>query len=80
MSVWIELHCDRLREGQLPNDILRLRCWSNDGNSPGVMAHNPTADVKETLKNLQIEARKAGWKTERIAGRTEWVCPGCQLP
>jgi hypothetical protein len=71
MSWWIELHCDVLAEW--PDDQKGFHsynhCFSNNGDSPGLLAANTSG----ALKHLRARAKAAGWKKIKEG----WACPRC---
>jgi hypothetical protein len=64
MGLYVEVHCDALKDGREPGNILLSRCWSHRGDNP--QGHN--------VRTAREEARRQGWKLGR--GNAA-ICPGC---
>lgn len=70
MATWMELRCDVNGD---PTSYDH-KCWSSVNAGPMQMAGDTQAAVVQTLKDLQAEATRQGWK--RIPDG--WACPHCK--
>lgn len=64
MSVYVEIKCDRRRDGFMPGSLTRPLCWSNENRNP----------QGNSIGQARKRARFEGWHTSRLLGD---VCPGC---
>lgn len=71
MGTWIELRCEK--HGPATGFGLDDRCYSDTNHGPMGMAADTRKSVADTLKDLEQEARRGGWKRTRFG----WVCPHC---
>ncbi|MEM8519477.1 hypothetical protein [Janthinobacterium sp. CAN_S7] len=69
MAIWMEVRCETRGDGRSGE----TRCWSDDNSGPAGMAADDQRSVLEVLREMQIEARRAGWKRTRDG----WMCPAC---
>lgn len=65
MALYVEIHCDVMKEGRDPRDILKALCWSHSNNNP--QGHSAASTRKQ--------AKREGWK---VGPGNYAVCPGCQ--
>ena len=72
MSVWLELHCDALRDGSTIYG--ECSCYAKSGSSPGIMWSSK--GVSYGVAELMRQARAKGYRFTRETG---WVCPACQV-
>lgn len=75
MATWIELRCENRAYPSSEGRGLNVgdRCLSHDNAGPMEMAGDTRANILETVRELEAEARKDGWKKTREG----WVCPFC---
>jgi hypothetical protein len=66
MAIWIEYRCEN-RVKASPG------CWSHENDGPMGLAGDNRADVLDTLKTLDTQARALGWRRTRAG----WCCPVC---
>ena len=78
MSWWLEIHCDELRDGTDPDNILKQLCYTNEGNNVMAGAPNSGESLRRRISQLQKQAVREGWLRTRKEGRIHWICPGCQ--
>lgn len=64
---WIELHCDMRHD-----PLFAHSCYSNCGDSPGVMLSTATIPYARSL--VHDHAVKAGWRV----GKGVALCPICR--
>lgn len=76
---WVELHCD-VGDSKVPYlDIhgkqikkMVLPCYSDAGESPGVMVSNQ--NLTNSRRRLIADAKAAGWNKSKAG----WACPNCK--
>lgn len=73
MSYWIELHCDGLKDGRDPNNILRPFCYTHENNNVMEGGGNSIVSRDRTFARIKEEARNRGW----IKYKGKWFCPNC---
>lgn len=73
MSVWVELHCDKMGDGV--NSCGKLTCYGRNGNQPGAMCDR-ASNVPALISWLAVGAKNAGWLIER----GKYICPACRKP
>jgi len=66
MSLYVEVHCDVMKEGHDPDYILLARCWSHRGDNP----------QGGSQSSAYAAARRSGW----LISTRRAICPGCQDP
>lgn len=73
MATWIEFRCENRTEPSSEGRGLKVgdRCLSHDNAGPMEMAGDTKASILDTVRELEAEARKDGWKKTREG----WVCP-----
>ena len=75
MGIWMEIRCENRNEpsaNMVPPNF-SSHCWSRDNSGPMDEALDTQAGVISTLKLLEAEAKKAGWKKIQKG----WICPYC---
>jgi len=63
VGLYVEVMCDRRKDGMASNGLSHL-CWSNRNDNP----QGPN------IKAAKSEARSQGWK---LGVRHKAICPGC---
>jgi len=72
MGTWIEFRCEN-REEPTAEGSEHDCCLSHNNAGPMEMAEDTRVDLIATVRQLEREAREAGW----IRTNEGWVCPYC---
>jgi len=77
MGTWIELRCENRDSKSSWGDGLGGRgngCWSHINEGHGELALDTRADLLETMRQVERQAKEAGW----VKSKFGWVCPFCR--
>ena len=86
MSVWMEIRCEFRAYANVVfwENHEQHRCWSSDNAGPMEDSCDSLKGVSETFKELERQAKAAGWRKIRkpLAAPdgcdiTGWICPHC---